>query len=133
MSIVHRQIPPHAKRVFEGKLFDVWQWEQEMYDGSKKIFERLKRPNSVQAIAIVGDKIIVQTEEQPDRPEPFRSIPGGRCDGDEDPLLAAKRELLEETGYVSADWELWRERQPVGKIEWTIYTYIARNCTRTSP
>lgn len=29
----------------------------------------------------------------------------GRIDGDEDPLAAARRELLEESGYVSQHWE----------------------------
>ncbi|MCL1894434.1 MAG: NUDIX hydrolase [Holophagaceae bacterium] len=31
-------------------------------------------------------------------------VPGGVCDSGEDPLSAAKRELLEETGFVSDNW-----------------------------
>jgi 8-oxo-dGTP pyrophosphatase MutT (NUDIX family) len=123
-------IPLHAKCVFKGKIFDVWQWEQKMYDGSTTVFERLKRPNTAQVIPVVGDKILVQMQEQPDRSEPFTSLPGGRCDGSEDPLLAAKRELLEEAGYASDDWMLLKEQSPVGKIEWTVYTYLARNCRK---
>lgn len=130
MSSSRNPIPPQAKCVFKGKIFNVWQWEQKMYDGSTKIFERLWRPNTVLVLATVGDKILVQTEEQPDRPEPFESLPGGRQDEGEEPLATAKRELVEETGYVSDDWELWSERKPVGKIEWTVYAYIARNCVK---
>ena len=37
------KIPKNATKVFSGKTFDVYQWEQEMFDGSKKIFEKLKR------------------------------------------------------------------------------------------
>jgi 8-oxo-dGTP pyrophosphatase MutT (NUDIX family) len=114
--------------VFKGIIFDVWQWEQEMFDGSTQTFERLKRPNTAQVIPIVGEKILIQIEEQPDARHPFPSIPGGRFDEGEDSLAAAKRELLEETGYVSDDWTLWKEVDPVGKIEWTVFTYIARNC-----
>lgn len=123
-------MPPHAERVFQGQIFEVWQWKQKMFDGSTAVFERLRRPNTVQVIALVGDKVLVQTEEQPDSAGSFTSIPGGRCDGDEEPLEAAKRELLEETGYASDEWVLWREMAPAAKIEWTIYTFVARACRR---
>ena len=128
MSTLRKGIPSNAKKVFGGKIFEVWQWEQKMFDGNTAIFERLRRPNTAQVIAVVGDKILAQTEEQPDATRPFSSLPGGRCDASEDPLVAAKRELLEETGYVSDDWVLWKEVNPVSKIEWTVYTFVARNC-----
>lgn len=36
------KLPPQAKKVFTGQIFDVYQWEQEMYDGSFETFEMLK-------------------------------------------------------------------------------------------
>lgn len=114
--------------VFKGKIFEVWQWEQKLYDGTMATFERLRRPNTVNVIATVGDQILLCEQRQPDRAELFLSMPGGRCDDNEESLLAAKRELLEETGYVSADWQLLQQQSPVTKIDWTIFTYIARNC-----
>jgi len=125
------RLPPEAKMVFKGKIFEVWQWEQKLYDGTTATFERIKRPDTAQVITVVGDTILILKEEQPDYPEPFFSLPGGRCDEGEDPLLAAQRELLEETGYVSEDWELFDERNPHRKNVWTMYTYIARNSTPT--
>lgn len=122
-------MPSNAKMVFKGEIFEVWQWEQVLFDGTKATFERLRRPNTANVIATVGDKILVQDQQQPDSGE-FISIPGGRCDWGEDPLEAAKRELLEETGYVSDDWTPFMEQNPVGKMEWTIYTYVARNCRK---
>lgn len=121
-------LPKNAKSVFKGKIFEVWQWDQKMFDGSVEIFERLVRPDTAQVIAAVGAKILIQEQEQPDKAHSFASIPGGRCEEGEDPLAAAKRELLEETGYVSDDWVIWRKEQPIGKIIWTVHTYIARNC-----
>lgn len=120
-------IPPEAKKVFSGKVFEVWQWQQQMFDGTTSLFEKLRRPSTCCTLAVVGDKILVLKQEQPGIP-PFISLPGGRLDGEETTLQAAKRELFEETGYVSDDWQLWLQVEPEVKIDWTIFTYIARNC-----
>ena len=49
----------------------------------------------------------------------------------EDPLLAAQRELEEETGYISEDWELLLRipSQATMADNWA-YIYRARNCRR---
>jgi ADP-ribose pyrophosphatase len=122
------KIPSSAKQVFKGKIFDVWQWEQKMFDGSTETFECLKRPHTAQVIAVVGDRILVQTERQPNNPQASTTLPGGRFNEGETPLQAAQRELREETGYTSNDWKLWKEVSPVSKIEWSVFTFIARNC-----
>jgi ADP-ribose pyrophosphatase len=128
-----KNIPASAKRVFKGVIFDVWQWKQKMFDGSFEIFEKLQRPNTVNVIPIVGDKIMILRQRQPDWKKEKTSIAGGRIDEGEKPLAAAKRELLEETGYESKNWELWKEQNPSGKIIWTVYTYIARDCKFKQP
>ncbi len=122
----NQQIPGHAKRVFKGILFDTYQWEQEMYDGSKTIFEKLKRPDTVVVYPVLEDgKILMISDEQPLRS--IRTIaPGGRVNKDEDILDAAKRELLEETGYTAKEFSLWYSGQPVTKIEWAVYVFIAK-------
>ena len=61
-------IPRHAKRVFKGEIFEVYQWPQEMFDGSIKTFEMVRRPDTVATIAVIEDKIIVLEEEQPNLP-----------------------------------------------------------------
>lgn len=127
-------IPQNAKKVFDGKIFEVWQWEQPLYDGSVQTFERLRRPDTAQVLAVVGDQVMVLSQEQPHRTQPYTSLPGGRCEPQEDPLVCAQRELLEETGYASDDWVLFQQNQPAAKIEWTVFTYIARNCQqKTEP
>lgn len=123
-------LPNKAKLVFKGKLYDTYQWEQEMFDGSRATFEMLKRPYNGCVIPVVGDKIMVLEQEQPGKPL-FLSLPGGRCETGEDPIAAAKRELLEETGYSSNDWELWIQTIPEEKVDWQIHTFVARNCTLT--
>ena len=128
MSKNKDQLPSNAKLVFKGEMFEVWQWKQKMFDGSVEIFEKLKRPDTAQVIPIVGNKILIQTQRQSDRSKSFTSVPGGRCELNEKPLDAAKREFLEETGYASKNWKLLNKQNPVNKIIWTVYTYIAKDC-----
>ncbi len=121
-------LPSHAKKVFEGILFDVWQWEQEMFDGSTQTFEKVSRRPSVGIFPITADgKIILTIQEQPDMEE-FISLVGGIVDPEEDVVDAAHRELLEETGSFTNDMELWYSIQPVTKVEWPIYIFVARGC-----
>ncbi|EKE18839.1 MAG: NUDIX hydrolase [uncultured bacterium] len=123
-------IPDHAEKVFEGKMFDVYQWKQEMYDGSTKIFEKAQRPDTTDVIAFTEEgKIIVLDQEQPGK-ERFFSLPGGRIEEGEDPMDSARRELTEETGYECGEIELWHSSQPVGKLEWAMYFFVARNCKK---
>jgi ADP-ribose pyrophosphatase len=125
-----KKLPKSARRVFKGVIFDVWQWKQKMFDGSTAVFEKLKRADTVNIIGTVGDKIITLKQRQPDWEKYKNTLAGGRIEEDELPLRAAKREFLEETGYVSGEWILWKEIQPYGKIVWTVHNYFARNCVR---
>lgn len=59
------KIPSHATKVFSGTIFDVYQWEQEMFDGSKKIFEAAGRPHTALIIPVVDDKVVLSYERQP--------------------------------------------------------------------
>lgn len=120
--------PRHAKPVFKGKIFQVWQWEQKMFDGSFKTFEGLKRPNSIEVFAAVGNKVMIQKQTQPHIRGYFYSIPSGRMDYADDPLQEAKRELLEESGYVSDEWELLKEVQPYRDAAYVVYYFVARSC-----
>lgn len=125
------KIPKDAKKVFDGVVFDVYQWQQEMYDGSYSTFEKLRRYDTSQIIPVTKDNNILLLEQEQPGEKSFIGLPGGRADSyDEDPLDLAKRELLEETGYKSNDWTLFMSIEPFTKVEWTIYTYIARGCEK---
>jgi ADP-ribose pyrophosphatase len=118
-------LPPEAKRVFKGIIYDVYHWQQKMFDGSEATFEMLKRPDTVQVIAIKDNKIVVLNEEQPGHVRGF-GLPGGRHDVEaEDELACAKREMLEETGMTFRTWRLLQVEKPVLKIDWLIYTFLA--------
>ena len=119
--------------VFKGISFAVWQWDQVEFDGNTKVYEVVERfLPTLWALAIVGDKIMIQQEEQAHMPgNLFLSLSGGKGDEGEAPLAGAKRELSEETGYESDDWVTWREDHSTGKIFWSTYGFIARNAKKT--
>lgn len=125
------RLPKSAKKVFTGVLFDVYQWQQELFDGSYVTYESIVRVDTVQVIAVNKDHVIVADEEQSGLKK-VRTLFGGKSDKGEEPLAAAKRELLEESGLVSDDWELLMVSVGWGKILWDVYYYIARNCKKNS-
>ena len=125
-------IPANAKKVFHGVIFDVYQWEQEMFDGTKEVFEKLKRPDTVVIFPVLPDgKIILTEQEQPGK-MPFIGVPSGRVDEGEDVMTAARRELLEESGYIAEDFILWDARQPASKIDYVVYTFVAKGLKKIS-
>ena len=122
-------IPPDAKKVFDGVLFEVWQWNQEEFDGTLHTYERLRRRDTGSAICVVGDTILIEHQEQPARGK-FISFPGGTIEYGEDSLQGTIRELLEETGYVSDNWEHYKTFTPSHIISWSSMFYIARDCRK---
>lgn len=120
-----RLIPPEAKQVFKGIIYDVYHWEQRRFDGSYTTFEMLKRPDTVRVLAVKDDKIVTVVDEQPGR-APVRTLPGGRNDiAAETELQCAQRELLEETGMTFGSWRLIEAVQPHNKIEAFVYIFLA--------
>lgn len=128
-----RPIPISANRVFEGVLFDVYQWQQKMYDGSLKTFESLKsKSDTVNVYPITNEgKVILTRQSQPGL-KVFTGCLGGRMNKSEDPLTAAKRELLEESGYDAKHWRLWFKVQPAEKMDWTVYTFVVKELEKVA-
>lgn len=124
-----RLIPPEADCVFGGEIYKVYQWPQKMPDGSVKTFEMLRRPDTVMVIALdeAGDVLVID-EKQPGGIIRNNHLPVGRVDpSDESVLVAAQRELREETGCTFPDsyWGLLDVVQIEKKIEWFTYLFLA--------
>jgi 8-oxo-dGTP pyrophosphatase MutT (NUDIX family) len=118
-------VPEEAERVFKGEIFDVYQWQQKMFDGSFETFEMLKRSDTVKIIAIKDSKIVICEEQQPNT-NVFFDVPSGRHDVEsESELDGAKREVLEETGMSFSSWKLISVEQPHTKIDWFVYIFLA--------
>lgn len=121
----------NEKLVFKGKLYSVYQWEQELYDGTTSTFERAEHVPSVTMFAIYQGKIVIQKQIQPNIDTEFYSLAGGGVDENEKALDAAKRELLEEEGLTSTDWEYWwKGGRHTSSYSWINHIYIARDCQK---
>lgn len=123
-------IPKSAKRVFKGLLFEVYQWPQRTFDGSYMTYEAIRRKDTVQVLATVGNRIILMKEEQP-RQGRYLSVPGGMVEG-KNHKSGAYRELLEETGMKPEKMLFWKKREVPVDIDWSSYYYIARNCRKVA-
>lgn len=67
----------------------------------------LEYPNWVNVVALTEDNQIIMVRQYRHSADIISlEIPGGVIDGDEEPVVAARRELLEETGYLFEDIEL---------------------------
>lgn len=118
------------KKVFQGKIFATWQWEQKLYDGAIKTFEHVTRTDAVRVIGVMPDKkILFVFDEQPDR-EGVLGMAGGQMDEGETPEEAAHREFLEETGYsVDTLTPLATQAMP-GRLVFSIHYFIGRDLVK---
>lgn len=127
------KLPENAKLVFRGELWEVYQWPQKMFDGSMATFEGLKsRKNSAKIIAISDGKIVMSKERGPNDENAHYALLGGGIDSNESPLNTAKRELLEEAGLKSEEWEEIAVIDVLNypRIEFYVYIFLARNCIK---
>lgn len=125
-----RNFPDNAKLVFEGVLFDVYQWQQELFDGTTTTFEGLSRADSVDILLVDGEgRIGINHQSQPGKKE-FLACYGGRVEMGEDALEGAKRELLEESGYIAREWETIVSYGGSGKQLNEVTFFVARGIER---
>lgn len=127
------EFPPNAKEVFKGKRWSILQWEQELFDGSKTIFESVMRPDTVTIFPIIDDKIVIIEEHQPQWKEKGLNLISGGVEKGESVYESAKREVEEETGLVFKDYFLVRAMEPMPGIFWNSYIFIAKNLLEKVP
>ncbi len=112
--------------MFEGRIYDVYQWPQKLFDGSTETFEMLSRADTVKIIALVNEKElkslqnikneqmvmddsdqeadnlscdrrkIIITHQTQPRKDWFYDYPGGRVDAEDESELKAAKRELRE-------------------------------------
>ncbi len=97
-------------------------------------FYVLEYPSWINVIAITDEGNFVMVEQyRHGLQDVFTELCAGVVDPGEAPLAAAKRELLEETGYAGDDWELFSvlSQNPTSTNNLT-YCFIARGVHKVS-
>jgi ADP-ribose pyrophosphatase len=84
----------------------VWSEDVRLPDGRViEDFSTLEMPDYAMAVALTGDGLVVAERNYKHGPGRVGlHLPAGYLEPGEEPLAAAQRELLEETGYAATDW-----------------------------
>lgn len=93
----------------------------------------LEYPDWVTVIAITNDgKYVMERQYRHGIGKTCYEICGGTVENNEDILIAAQRELLEETGYMGGEWELFAKTAPnPAAMTNTCYTFVAKGVYKT--
>jgi 8-oxo-dGTP pyrophosphatase MutT (NUDIX family) len=89
----------------------------------------------INVIALTAEqKILIVEQYRHGTEDVTLEIPGGAVDrGDADPLSAARRELLEETGHEASEWENLGFVHPNPAIQSNkCWTFVARGCRKVA-
>lgn len=126
-------IPKHAKCVFKWIIFDTYQREQELYDGTTTTFEALKRRWTAMVLPILDNwNYVLCIQEQPGYSRRLDLL-WWRQDDWEALLETARRELLEESGYEAEIFELVIDKNPrAPKVDWPIHYFIANGLRKVA-
>ena len=89
-----------SEPIYEGKLVKLYRDTVELPDGKQADREIVKHPGAVAMVPLLpgGDVLLVRQYRTAAR-RILLEIPAGTLEPGEDPLIAAERELQEETGY----------------------------------
>ncbi len=118
-----------SKVVYEGKVITVERDDVEISTGKKSFREVARHPGGVVILALKDSETILLVKQ-------FRypimtadlELPAGKLERGEDPDLAAKRELEEETGYRAKNWSsLGYIYTTPGFCDEKLYLYKAEN------
>jgi len=118
-----------TKTVYQGRLLHVREDSVRLPDGQTSRREYIVHPGAAVILAMPDEKNVVMERQYryPLRDHVYE-LPAGKIDAGEDPMQTAKRELLEETGYVAREWRHLMTTYPVvGYSDERIEIYFARD------
>lgn len=123
-----------SETVFEGKVIRVVKDKVLLPSGVEAGREVVRHRHAAAVVAVDDERNLLLVEQfryaiQKDMIE----LPAGLLDSGETPIEAAKRELLEETGYKAEEWKLLTYYYPSSGVhDEIIFLYLATELTKVS-
>jgi ADP-ribose pyrophosphatase len=122
----------HSEKIFSGKVISLFLEDVELPNGKTSKREIIKHPGAVAILAITDENKIIMVEQFRKALErTIVEIPAGKIEKGEDPVVCARRELEEETGYECKSLELLISFYTApGFADEIIHVYIAKGLVK---
>jgi ADP-ribose pyrophosphatase len=117
-----------SETVFQGKLLRVKCDSVRLHDGRPATREYVEHDGAVMIIPLLDSgELLMERQYRYVLRRHCLELPAGKIDPGEEPLGTARRELLEETGYVAREWTYLATIHPtVAYSTERILVYLAR-------
>ena len=117
--------------VFRGKLLQVRRDLVRLPGGVSAEREYIEHPGAVMIIALLeSGELVMERQYRYALRRDILEMPAGKLDPGEATLACARRELLEETGYVASNWRYIATTHPVvGYSDERIEIFLAQGLT----
>ena len=131
----HKNLTEHfvsGDLVYDGTLLKVRRDVVRLPDGHQGVREYIRHPGAVAIVALFDDgSVLLERQFRYPHQREFIEVPAGKLDPGEPHADTARRELLEETGYVAAEWRhLGVIHTAIAYTDEAIQLYLARGLTQ---
>jgi len=127
---ISKEIQKSSEVKFDGKLIQVT-YDIADVNGKDAWREVVHHPGATAIVAVTGDnKIVMERQFRYALQQSLLEVPAGKLDPNEEPIVCAKRELAEETGYRAAQWtSLGTIATSPGFCNEVLHLYLAKELT----